>query len=429
MASYGLAIVTYGFVLVLMVVIMVNTYLQQWQLGGTAVILTALLGLYLLRGNINRVKMINEAYERTLQFERWRNRTLHTDTSSEAELSSEQTRWTFTQKALLLAVIVALFLPYSYQAGGTFTVYPVEREVLTTDVPGIIEAVFYDGGETLKKGTPLARLQVVDLSSQIAVLNAQIAEQKAVVQDLKARPKPEEVQVAQQQLEVARSQAKYSRERVPRLQKMYDDHTISFEDLDAAKKQADVDAQQVVEREANLALVKAGVTPDHIAAEEAKLQAFVEQRTEVQKKIDRTVITMPFDGSLLTLHLKQRVNSYLDKGQPFASVENAGTVTMEIDVPESDAGYVKVGAKVKARPTSFSERTYEGVVKVIDPNVTIKPMGNYIKVIAEMQNPQHDLRTSMTGYAKIEGMTLPVWKAFSLAVIRFFNVQVWSWIP
>jgi putative peptide zinc metalloprotease protein len=138
---------------------------------------------------------------------------------------------------------------------------------------------------------------------------------------------------------------------------------------------------------------------------------------------------MPFDGSLLTLHLKQRVNSYLDKGQPFASVENAGTVTMEIDVPESDAGYVKVGAKVKARPTSFSERTYEGVVKVIDPNVTIKPMGNYIKVIAEMQNPQHDLRTSMTGYAKIEGMTLPVWKAFSLAVIRFFNVQVWSWIP
>jgi putative peptide zinc metalloprotease protein len=35
----------------------------------------------------------------------------------------------------------------------------------------------------------------------------------------------------------------------------------------------------------------------------------------------------------------------------------------------------------------------------------------------------------MTGYAKIGGTTMPVWKAFSLALRRFFNVQVWSWIP
>jgi putative peptide zinc metalloprotease protein len=35
----------------------------------------------------------------------------------------------------------------------------------------------------------------------------------------------------------------------------------------------------------------------------------------------------------------------------------------------------------------------------------------------------------MTGYAKIGGTTMPVWKAFTLTLVRFFNVQVWSWIP
>ena len=40
-----------------------------------------------------------------------------------------------------------------------------------------------------------------------------------------------------------------------------------------------------------------------------------------------------------------------------------------------------------------------------------------------------ELRTGMTGYAKVGAGKMPVWKAFSLAMIRFFNVQVWSWVP
>ena len=58
-----------------------------------------------------------------------------------------------------------------------------------------------------------------------------------------------------------------------------------------------------------------------------------------------------------------------------------------------------------------------------------KPFGNVVKVIATIDNPKGELKTGMTGYAKIGGTTMPVWKAFSLALLRFFNVQVWSWIP
>jgi putative peptide zinc metalloprotease protein len=56
-------------------------------------------------------------------------------------------------------------------------------------------------------------------------------------------------------------------------------------------------------------------------------------------------------------------------------------------------------------------------------------MGTVVKVIAEVPNPQQELRTGMTGYTKIEGASMPVWKAFTLAVQRFVTVQVWSWIP
>ena len=52
-----------------------------------------------------------------------------------------------------------------------------------------------------------------------------------------------------------------------------------------------------------------------------------------------------------------------------------------------------------------------------------------VKVIAVIDNPKGELKTGMTGYAKIGGTTMPVWKAFSLALLRFFDIQVWSWIP
>ena len=72
---------------------------------------------------------------------------------------------------------------------------------------------------------------------------------------------------------------------------------------------------------------------------------------------------------------------------------------------------------------------FEGEVQLIDRNVTVKPFGRVVKVIARVDSPQGELRTGMTGYAKVGAGTMPVWKAFSLAMVRFFNVQVWSWVP
>jgi putative peptide zinc metalloprotease protein len=66
---------------------------------------------------------------------------------------------------------------------------------------------------------------------------------------------------------------------------------------------------------------------------------------------------------------------------------------------------------------------------MIDRNVTVKPSGNFFKVIAVVDNRDGSLRNGMTGFAKIDGTTMPVWKAFSMGLQRFVNVQLWSWIP
>jgi putative peptide zinc metalloprotease protein len=428
LALYSLATITY----LIFLVLLIGVGLLEWlnghlHLGGSAVLIAGAFVAYLLWRNYNGLKHFGDIYEKTQQFDRWRKRTLTADDMAPGETPKAPMAW--WKKVLLVTPVVLLFLPYPYEVSGTFSVYPLRRQVLSTDTPGLIQTVYFDGGEAVKQGTVIARLAADDYSGQVKVLDAQIQEQAANLANLKAGAKPEQIRVAQEALETARTTARYSREKVPRVEKLYRAGAMSFEELDTARKQRDDDAMEVTERVADLQLVKSGATADEIAAAEAKLSSLQQQRAIEADKVARTEVRMPFDGNILTLHLKDRTNSYLDKGQPLATVEYIGTVTAEIDIPEADVQYVKQGAKVRIRPVAYFNREFEGVVTLIDRNVTKEETGTTLKVIATIDNHDGNLNTGMTGSAKIQGETMPVWKAFSQAIIRFVKVQVWSWIP
>ena len=384
----------------------------------------------LLMRTFQRFGRISKAYERSVQFDRWRKRAMPAESGEAKQVETKTSRTTiYVRTATAISLLLLLFLPYPYEAGGNFDIYPNDRQVITSDVSGIVEEVNFVGTESVKKGTVIARINATDLNSEINVLTARIAEQEAVIKDLKAKPKKEEVMVAERALDVAKKRAQYSGERVPRMERLYKDRAISFEEYDVARRDAEVDADEVAKRAADLALVKTGTTPDKIAAEKAKLDSLIEERTTLSGRVNRTTLRMPFDGNILTLHLNERLNSVLEKGQPFATVEDTRSVTAEIHVPESDVGYVAIGAPIRAKPTAFFDREFVGKVKTMDRNVTAKTFGNVVKVIAVIDNPKGELKTGMTGYAKIGGTLMPVWKAFTLALMRFFNIQVWSWIP
>lgn len=428
LALYALLSTTYVFFIVLFAGWLIARFvLGDLALGGTGIAIIVGFAAFMLWRNYAGLKKFGQTYARQLQFDRWRSRTLKAPGEDQPATEPETTH--YWPIALLVGLVLLLFVPYPYEPGGSFLIYPAQRQVVTTDTPGVIGEVYFDGGETLARGTILARIKHDDLEADVKVLTARIQEQDAVLQDLRKRPKPEEVRLAEQALEVARTQERFSGERVPRLDKLYKIGAVSLEELEASRKENLVDRDQIIQKQAALDLVKVPVTQEQIAAAEARLSALVEERDAVAGKIERTVLRMPFDGSLLSMHLKDRTNSFLDKGQPFAAVENTGVVTAEIDIAESDMQYVKLGASVRVRPVSFLDRELEGRITLIDRNVTIKSFGNVVKVMAEVPNDDGALRTGMTGQAKVKALTMPVWQAFSLAVQRFVSIQVWSWIP
>jgi len=102
---------------------------------------------------------------------------------------------------------------------------------------------------------------------------------------------------------------------------------------------------------------------------------------------------------------------------------------VQIDLPEDDVGAVQTGAKVTARLPAFANEDFDGQVTVIESMVTEVEFSPVIRVTALIQNPDGRLRTGMSGYAKITSEEMPVWKVLSLGIVRFFKVEVWSWLP
>jgi putative peptide zinc metalloprotease protein len=429
LAVYALCTLTWIVVVTLIIAHMLLKYLVgDEKLNGSGIIIIAVFLSWMFWLTYTGLKRFGEDFDKKLQFDRWRSRALPTKDAEAGEVVPKRT--SYWRPAVLLCLFLVLFLPYPYEPDGPFTIFPMVKQDLTTDTPGVITEVYFDGGEFVKKGTVLARLAHDNYTAQYNVLTSQIEEQKNVIANLKTLPKPEDIQVAEAELEIARTKEPFSREKVNRLRPLWKMGAVTFEEFDTTVKEHAVDVQQVVQKQAALALVKVGPTAEHIAAEEAKLAAIEAERDGIQGKLDRTFIRMPFDGNILTLHLKDRINSYLDAGKAFASVEYTGFVTAQIQIQESDLQFVKVGMVARARTTSWFFDEFKGKVIQIDPNVTeSRLLGTWVNVISLYDNSDGRLKTGMSGEAKLGSVELPVWQAFTLSIERFFLVTVWSWLP
>lgn len=428
LTAYALTSIVYVFALIAGMLYVFGNYLKL-QLGPASILGIALFALYILWRMISQFLKFEEAYQRTAQFERWRNRTLPKGEDDTKEEEPPKAIFVYLQRSVLILIVAVLFLPYTYEPGGNFIVLPNEQQTISAEIAGIIENINYDGGEILSKGTVIGQLSYSDYSAQVRIYNAKIAQQKAAIDDLKSKPKPEEVLLAQTELKTQRTHAEFSKGKATRLQDLFKQGVVSLEDLEDAKRIYEVDLDQIKEKMANLELVKSGATPQQLEEAEAKLQSLIEERDSFQNKIEQSVFHMPFDGKLVTMNLKQKIGSYLNKGEPLAVAEQANQVKVEIEVPESDIGYVKENSEVRCRFQVYNDREFDGVVKTIDSNVTEENYGKVIKVVTLLENEDRRLKSGMTGYAKITGEQMPLWKVLSMAFIRFFKVEVWSWLP
>jgi putative peptide zinc metalloprotease protein len=330
---------------------------------------------------------------------------------------------------VLLVVIGICFLPYQYEPGGEAVVTPVLNQKIYSESKGIVEKVYFSGGEWLEKGTLIAEMQNYRQKKEVALTRLAIEKKKREIDLLISTPLKEEIELARQQLVTAQIKLAHSKEDYDRLEILYKAEAVSFVDYLDAKKKMELDQQTIIEKKANLLAVQHQVNPQKIEAEKIALAILKRDLAFYEEQLEKTKLIMPNSGKIITMNLKNWEKKFLDDGQFFAEIEDASRVQIEIQIPESDISHIDIGDRMIFRAQSLPGKNITGIIVIIYPVTEPTEVGMMIKVVSILPNANYILKTGMSGHAKIEGDKMLVIQAFTRALLRFFQIELWSWLP
>ncbi|WP_016950018.1 HlyD family secretion protein [Anabaena sp. PCC 7108] len=362
----------------------------------------------------------------------------------------------------------------------------VVANMLSTDIENKIqtlqEKVKEQQANIDKRQAELSKLVAGARNEEVAVVEAQVSiiqnEVSAVNAQLKAAI--DEVEIARKGLQKDNAQAQYSGASADRLKVLYREGGIGRELYEDAKKKHEVDliqieqARQTIELKkknvdemyqtlaakqdslkqarAQLTLILSGSRKEDIEAARQEVKASQSELKQLRKELEyqqaqkkSTQLLMPFNGYLVDSYLNQKIGTYLKQGEKFAVVQDSNLLFGEIRVPEYDAGEIEIGDRAEVKLLLYPNNPFSGKVVSIepatkvetdsktDPNSSIQSnltqTNRVFKVIIDLANSPQTLKTGMSGYAKIDAGRKPLFVLLTRPLVRFIQIEIWSWLP
>jgi putative peptide zinc metalloprotease protein len=346
----------------------------------------------------------------------------------------------------LVVIVIALgFLPYPYEASGPFRLLPAESYQIRTEIEGMIEEVLVQEGQWIEAGDPVLRLIEREYESRVAAAMAQLDEAKAKLDLLVKGATPEEIRTAETAVETAAAQLAWSEARSERFRDLYEEELISAQEWENAKQAAVVDARELEEAKAYLALTQQEAQDEAVAALQAEINSLQAIVDNYRGDVERTIVASPIGGRIVTPRVQELEGRYVKPAQREVTidVEDSRIMYAEVLIPEENIGSIRRGARVRLVTWAYHDDMFYGEVVEIAPVATVSadfvvegsdmtvgdPDSKVVRVTTEIPNPDDRLKSEMTGYAKIATEDRLVWDVLLRPIYRWLKVEFWSWIP
>ena len=112
---------------------------------------------------------------------------------------------------------------------------------------------------------------------------------------------------------------------------------------------------------------------------------------QMQIEYERGFLKAPLTG--MVNHLFVDEGEFVDKGKPFVDLVNVDKIKINVNVPELDVRYLKVGQKTMVRVDAFQDRELFGIIDFVAYKADPATKTFHVKVIVD--NPNHEIRPGM----------------------------------
>jgi HlyD family secretion protein len=277
---------------------------------------------------------------------------------------------------------------------ATGKITPITQVEVKSKASGIVEKLYVDINNVVRKGQPLAQLDQQEILAQVAAQRAQLGAAEANVSNYEAALEQDKVNAAAPDLPMYKVTLDRNVEMVKQglvpqqsLDNANRDYLAALNKRDGAKAQLGVDG-------AKLKQARAQVTQN---------QATLNQ---LEEQLSYTTILAPMDGVVLSrdVEIGDAVSSILVLGSTATLVMTVGDTTevyVKGKVDEADIAHVYMGQPARIKVESFRDRYFQGKVTKISPMGVEKDNVTTFEVRVSINNPGGELKAQMTANAEI----------------------------
>lgn len=294
---------------------------------------------------------------------------------------------------------------------------PLQQSTLSTPQSGNVVAVYVNEGQHVRAGQLLAKLDDSTLRAQLEQQQGIVEQQSAVLSSSNLQ-KPVTAAGASNTIVTAQQLLQTARNNVQTAQAAYDSASSTYKAdqqlitqgyvartaFDQARAtyvqtQQQLGSAKEAERQAVVGLRSAQsqgtnavpIQTQQIAANRGQLVAARAQVKMLRTQIAQTSIIAPFDG-VVTARLLDP-GAFASPNAPVVQVSQTDVVYVNVNVPDSDLGYVQTGSKVKFTTSSLANRTYTASVMEVNATPTTGTLSYRARL--RVPNPGDALRGGM----------------------------------
>jgi multidrug efflux pump subunit AcrA (membrane-fusion protein) len=285
-------------------------------------------------------------------------------------------------------------LPRYFEATGSLA-GDVQTDV-QPQTAGKVVAVGVDLGNYVKRGQMIARIEDADYKLRVDQAVAQLENAKAAVRQAEEKIglKPGQNFDPERVAEVAaaRSAFELAEKNLHRAEKLIESGDVSRSSYDQQKSQRDSLRE-------NYQAALAQARQNYAAVQVARTN-IANAQTQVdlaRRNLSYTVIVSPIDGFVAERPVD--VGEYLATTTKVATIVRTNPLRMKIDIPEQAIPDVKFGETVSLTTSAWPDRSFNGHIARLSPNVTAS--SRTLTVEAEIENSSGALKPGQFATVRI----------------------------
>lgn len=279
--------------------------------------------------------------------------------------------------------------------------------MISSQLPGKIESIFFDEGDLVKKGDTLLIIEHEKLNLQLAQAKAQKRGILSQLKMLKDGARKEDRNLASESLIQAEANYKVAKTNKERMTKLFESESITQKQYDDAILGYDVALSMYNSAKQNV-LKSESARPEQIEQLMASLDQSEAAVSLIEKSISDSYVTTPISGQIVNRFVeKSEIVSFLSSLMKIVDLTDS---ELTIYVNEVDLAHIQLKQEVSVSIDAYPNKSFSGKIIFISPEAEFTPKNIQTKdertklvfaVKVRIDNPDKILKPGMPADAVI----------------------------